>query len=94
LETLQPFPHPWQARFTCTVALASPQGWTKTAEGSCQGEIIDTERGIRGFGYDHIFLFPELGKTMAELSLEEKNQISHRARAVRAILPEITLLNG
>lgn len=51
-------------------------------EGYCQGEIIPEERGSGGFGYDPIFLLPELGKTMAELSLEEKNRLSHRARAV------------
>jgi XTP/dITP diphosphohydrolase len=51
-------------------------------EGCCEGEIIPEERGFGGFGYDPIFLLPELGKTMAELSLEEKNRLSHRARAV------------
>ncbi len=51
-------------------------------EGSCDGEIIPEERGTGGFGYDPIFLFPELGKTMAELSMNEKNRLSHRAKAV------------
>ena len=51
-------------------------------EGICEGEIIPTERGAGGFGYDPIFLFPELGKTMAELSMDEKNRLSHRAKAV------------
>jgi XTP/dITP diphosphohydrolase len=51
-------------------------------EGSCEGEIIPEERGTGGFGYDPIFLFPELGKTMAELPMDEKNRLSHRARAV------------
>jgi XTP/dITP diphosphohydrolase len=51
-------------------------------EGSCEGEIIPEERGTGGFGYDPIFLFPELGKTMAELSIVEKNRLSHRAKAV------------
>ena len=51
-------------------------------EGSCEGEIIPDERGTGGFGYDPIFLFPELGKTMAELSMDEKNRLSHRAKAV------------
>lgn len=50
-------------------------------EGVCEGEIIPEERGTGGFGYDPIFLFPELGKTMAELSIAEKNRLSHRARA-------------
>ncbi|HXF86577.1 MAG TPA: non-canonical purine NTP pyrophosphatase [Anaerolineales bacterium] len=52
-------------------------------EGICEGEIIPEERGTGGFGYDPIFLLPELGKTMAELSMEEKNRLSHRAKAVR-----------
>ena len=51
-------------------------------EGICPGEIIPEERGTGGFGYDPIFLLPELGKTMAELSMDEKNRLSHRARAV------------
>jgi XTP/dITP diphosphohydrolase len=51
-------------------------------EGWCEGEIIPEERGAGGFGYDPIFLLTELGKTMAELSSEEKNRLSHRARAV------------
>ncbi len=51
--------------------------------GECRGEIIPVERGKGGFGYDPIFLFPDLGKTMAELSLEEKNLVSHRAKAIR-----------
>ena len=51
-------------------------------EGFCPGEIIPEERGTGGFGYDPIFLLPELGKTMAELSMDEKNRLSHRARAV------------
>ncbi len=51
-------------------------------EGVCEGEIIPEERGMGGFGYDPIFLLPELGKTMAELSMDEKNRLSHRARAV------------
>jgi len=54
----------------------------KLTEGTCEGEIIPEDRGTNGFGYDPIFLFPDLGKTMAELSMEEKNRLSHRARAV------------
>ena len=51
-------------------------------EDACEGEIIPEERGTGGFGYDPIFLFPELGKTMSELNMEEKNRLSHRAKAV------------
>ena len=75
-------PRPWTARFHATIAVAVPNGETHLAEGFCEGEIIPEERGTGGFGYDPIFLLSELGKTMAELSLEEKNRLSHRARAV------------
>ncbi len=89
LQRLQDHPRPWRARFHCTVALATPAGWVDTVEGNCPGEIIPEERGQNGFGYDPIFLVVERGLTMAELGLEEKNQISHRARAVRAAIPLI-----
>ena len=59
-----------------------PNGELHLTEGLCPGEIIPEERGTGGFGYDPIFLFPELGKTMAELSMDEKNRLSHRAKAV------------
>jgi XTP/dITP diphosphohydrolase len=51
-------------------------------EGICEGQIIPEDHGTGGFGYDPIFLLLELGKTMAELSMEEKNRLSHRAEAV------------
>ncbi len=82
VQNLQGKPHPWTARFHATIAVAVPNGGTHLAEGFCEGEIIPEERGTGGFGYDPIFLLPELGKTMAELSMEEKNRLSHRARAV------------
>jgi XTP/dITP diphosphohydrolase len=75
---------PWSAKFRCVIALATPDGLVRLAEGICPGEIIAGERGQNGFGYDPIFLIPVLGKTMAELELNEKNRISHRARAVMA----------
>lgn len=78
---------PWTAHFHCTVALATPDGRLRFAHGECWGEIIPEERGENGFGYDPIFLFPDLRRTMAELSMEEKNQLSHRARAVKAARP-------
>ena len=87
LHQLSPYPRPWAARFHCTVALASPDGAVHFSEGVCQGEIIPQERGMNGFGYDPIFLIPELGRTMAELNMEEKNRLSHRAQAVVAIQP-------
>lgn len=87
LENLRSFSQPWLARFHCTVALATPAGEVHFADGICLGEIITEERGSNGFGYDPIFLIPELGRTMAELSMDEKNQVSHRARAVKAVIP-------
>jgi XTP/dITP diphosphohydrolase len=87
LERLQTYPRPWPARFRCAAVLASPDGDIFTAEGGCPGEIIPEERGRGGFGYDPLFLVGALDRTMAELSLTEKNTVSHRARAVQAILP-------
>ncbi len=87
LRLLSPHSPPWPARFRCCVALASPDGQVDLAHGACPGEIIRTARGAGGFGYDPIFLVHGTDKTMAELSLEEKNQLSHRARAVQAMLP-------
>jgi XTP/dITP diphosphohydrolase len=82
VKNLQDKPHPWTARFRATIAVAIPNGEIHLTEGICEGEIIPEERGAGGFGYDPIFLLKELGKTMAELSMEEKNRLSHRARAV------------
>ncbi|OGO71333.1 MAG: non-canonical purine NTP pyrophosphatase, RdgB/HAM1 family [Chloroflexi bacterium RBG_19FT_COMBO_56_12] len=87
LERLGNAERPWTAHFHCTVALALPDGRLRFASGECRGEVIPEERGQNGFGYDPIFLFPELGRTMAELSMEEKNSLSHRARAVQAARP-------
>jgi XTP/dITP diphosphohydrolase len=92
LMQLQGKPRPWKARFRAAVAIATPDGEVRHAAGICEGEIIPEERGTNGFGYDPIFLIPELGKTMAELSMDEKNQLSHRARAIqnaRQILEEM-----
>ncbi len=87
LEMLHPHPRPWKARFHSVVVLASPEGKIDLAEGSCSGEIITEERGTGGFGYDPIFLVPGTDRTMAELSMAEKNQLSHRARAIEALMP-------
>lgn len=84
LQQLSEKPKPWLACFRCTVAVADPQGALWLSEGSCQGHIIPEERGQNGFGYDPIFLLPDLGLTMAELTMEQKNQLSHRAQAIRA----------
>ena len=87
LQQLAGKARPWTAHFHCTVALAEPDEEVVYFEGDCLGEIIPTERGDNGFGYDPIFLLPELGRTMAELSMAEKNRLSHRARAIIAATP-------
>ena len=85
---------PWKARFRATIAVALPIGMVQVTEGICPGIIIAEERGTGGFGYDPIFLLPELGRTMAELGMEEKNRLSHRARAVLAAKPILWELLG
>ena len=75
---------PWERRtahFKCVIAITSPGGRTDVCYGECHGMIALEAKGENGFGYDPIFFLPEIGKTMAELHLEMKNQISHRARA-------------
>jgi len=73
------------ARFRCVIAVVSPDGRELLAEGSCKGRIGFGEKGRRGFGYDPLFVLPNYGKTMAELSVEEKNRISHRGKALKKI---------
>jgi XTP/dITP diphosphohydrolase len=84
----------WPAVFRCTVAIASPRGDLRLAEGACPGLIIPEERGTGGFGYDPLFFIPELGQTMAELGPEVKNRISHRARALQAAIPILREILG
>jgi XTP/dITP diphosphohydrolase len=75
---------PWERRtacFKCVIAIASPGGHSEVCYGECHGMIALEAKGENGFGYDPIFFLPDIGKTMAELNLETKNQISHRARA-------------
>ena len=76
-------PHNWSARFRCVIAIAEPGLPTTLHSGSCEGRIVSEPRGDNGFGYDPIFLFPEVGLTMAELPTERKNIVSHRAEAAR-----------
>ena len=73
------------ARFKCIIAVVSPDGREAIAEGECKGRIGFKEKGKKGFGYDPLFILPKYGKTMAELSLEAKNKISHRGKALRKI---------
>ena len=86
LEELEAAGGSRDARFVCALALALSGSVLAEAEGECIGEIAREPRGADGFGYDPIFLVPELGKTMAELSEEEKNRHSHRGRAVTMLV--------
>jgi len=87
LEQLAGKPRPWTARFRATVAVARPGGEVRLAAGQCEGEIVPEPRGDNGFGYDPLFLLPSLGRTMAELDMDEKNRLSHRALAVQNAIP-------
>ena len=87
LSKLQTYERPWKARFMCAAVLMFPGEAARHALGECLGEIIPDERGEHGFGYDAIFLVDGTNKTMAELSMKEKNEISHRAKAVKALFP-------
>jgi XTP/dITP diphosphohydrolase len=72
------------ARFRCVIALLAPGGGTRFTEGLVEGVIATSPRGTGGFGYDPVFFYPPLGRTLAELTDEEKAGVSHRARAVAA----------
>ena len=87
LHELAPFARPWKAAFVCVAAVALPS--LVEATGKVEGEILPEGRGRDGFGYDPLFYVPSLGKTMAELSTEEKNRISHRGQALRALIAEM-----
>jgi XTP/dITP diphosphohydrolase len=77
---------PWTARYRCVLALARGGVTLLTAGGAVEGEIILEPRGTGGFGYDPLFWLPEPGKTMAEIDLEAKQRLSHRGRALEALL--------
>lgn len=77
------------ARFVCVIAAAFPDGTVKTVRGTMEGRIGYREEGENGFGYDPIFYLPEYGCSSAVLSMEEKNKISHRGKALRAIKEEL-----
>ena len=77
------------ARFVCAIAAAFPDGTVKTVRGTMEGRIGYEETGENGFGYDPIFYLPEYGCSSAEISMEEKNKISHRGKALRAIKEEL-----
>lgn len=73
------------ARFVCSIAMAFPDGRTLFSEGYVTGRIGFEEKGANGFGYDPLFVIPELGKTFAELTAEVKNNMSHRGEALKEL---------
>lgn len=80
-------PQERRAAFRTVVALASPQGMVQCREGRLEGRIATAPVGKHGFGYDPVFFIPDEGRTLAQLSDEDKNSLSHRALAVKAMLP-------
>ncbi len=89
LKELAGFPRPWQAHFACSAVLVHPDGRSWIGNGRCDGEIIPEERGANGFGYDSVFLLSSVDKTMAELSMQEKNSLSHRAHAIHDLFEHV-----
>ena len=88
---------PWEkrsARFRCVIAIATPSGEVELCSGECRGVIAFEPKGEEGFGYDPVFYFPELNKTMAELPMEIKNQVSHRGQAARQAYQLLDRLRG
>lgn len=79
-----------KAYFQCVLSIAVPSGPALTYEGRCEGTIIDEKRGDNGFGYDPVFYFEEFQKTFAQLSMEEKNRVSHRGKALAEVKSEIS----
>jgi len=77
-----------QAAFQCVISIAIPSGPALTYEGRCEGQITQEPKGASGFGYDPVFFYPEFNKTFAELSSEEKNQVSHRGKALKEVVAE------
>lgn len=77
-----------KAAFECVLSIAVPTGAALTYEGRCEGEITTAPAGESGFGYDPVFYYPPYGKTFAEISIEEKNKVSHRGKALREFASE------
>ena len=86
LGQLREKPRPWTARYHCVLAVAREGVVLETADGVVEGEIIAEPHGMGGFGYDPLFWLPELGKTMAQVDLATKQRLSHRGRALVALL--------
>lgn len=95
LTLLKELSHPTDrfAYFECVVALASPSAIIKTTYGACEGFLTEEEKGSGGFGYDCLFSKHDYKLTFAQLSEDIKNSISHRAKALKKILPQIEALN-
>ena len=89
VDELTRYPRPWRAAFVCAAAAALPKRVLAEASGRIDGEIVPDPRGRDGFGYDPIFLVAGLGRTMAELPMEEKNRISHRGQALQKLVGEL-----
>ncbi len=87
VQNLEGTPQPWKASFECVVALVGPEGSPIVTSGSCPGDIIPEGRFLGGFGYEWIFSVEGSGLTMAELTTDQKNEISHRALAVKKLIP-------
>jgi XTP/dITP diphosphohydrolase len=85
-ERLARVPRPWRARFVCVLALAVPGAPTRVFEGAAEGEVVERRDAGGGFGYDPVFLVPEVGRTFSEMAPEEKDRWSHRGNAIRALL--------
>lgn len=79
-----------QARFVCVITMVTPEGRMLQARGEAHGRILRQAAGSGGFGYDPIFYYPPLGKTFAELTAQEKNQVSHRAEALKLFNKKLT----
>jgi XTP/dITP diphosphohydrolase len=88
---------PWESRqasFRCVLAVATPEGQVRLFPGACYGAITFKPRGDKGFGYDPVFYLAQLNVTMAELSLEDKNRVSHRGKAARKAIAVLRELAG
>jgi XTP/dITP diphosphohydrolase len=94
LKSIAGEPSPRRARFFCVAAVALPDGRSEIAEGACTGEILNAPRGEGGFGYDPIFRPDGHTRALAELDREEKDALSHRGRAFRALEPKLVRLLG
>lgn len=88
LEALEEIPDEERTgRFRCALVIATPEGQEFLTEGTVEGRILRVRRGQEGFGYDPLFFLPDFGRTMAELTMIQKNKVSHRAQAMQRAIP-------